>query len=101
MNCITFCFSIGLLHVGDIIKEINGIDVTNDPDALQEHMKSADGNVTLKILPSYRDHIPAPPVSMAFVEFYLVRPGIALKSMFLIYIYSYKFIRSYTVSRSS
>ena len=54
----------GLLHVGDIIKEINGIDVTNDPDALQEHMKSAQGNVTLKILPSYKDHIPAPPVSL-------------------------------------
>ena len=53
----------GLLHVGDIIKEINGIDVTNDPDALQEHMKAAEGNVTLKILPSYKDHVPAPPVS--------------------------------------
>ncbi|XP_072034037.1 protein PALS2-like isoform X2 [Amphiura filiformis] len=58
----------GLLHVGDIIKEINGIGVTNDPDALQEHMKAAEGSVTLKILPSYRDHVPAPPIH--FKAFY-------------------------------
>ena len=53
----------GLLHVGDIIKEVNGLDVTNDPDALQEHMKMASGNVTLKIIPSYHNDYHNLPVS--------------------------------------
>jgi len=44
----------GLLHVGDIIKEINGQEVMN-PDHLQELMKKSSGSVTLKILPSFFD----------------------------------------------
>ncbi|KAL7976688.1 hypothetical protein Chor_008637, partial [Crotalus horridus] len=47
----------GLLHVGDIIKEVNGHEVGNNPKELQELLKSISGSVTLKILPSYRDNI--------------------------------------------
>ncbi|KAG1948813.1 MAGUK p55 subfamily [Pimephales promelas] len=50
----------GLLHVGDIIKEVNGKDVGNNPTELQEMLKECSGGITLKILPSYRD-APAPP----------------------------------------
>ncbi|KAJ8267316.1 hypothetical protein COCON_G00124880 [Conger conger] len=49
----------GLLHVGDVIKEVNGQDVGN-PAHLQELLKDCSGGVTLKILPSYRD-APTPP----------------------------------------
>uniref|UniRef100_A0AAZ3NT70 MAGUK p55 subfamily member 6-like n=1 Tax=Oncorhynchus tshawytscha TaxID=74940 RepID=A0AAZ3NT70_ONCTS len=45
----------GLLHVGDIIKEVNGRDVGNNPTELQEMLKDCSGGITLKILPSYRD----------------------------------------------
>ncbi|XP_070585163.1 protein PALS2 isoform X4 [Erythrolamprus reginae] len=47
----------GLLHVGDIIKEVNGHEVGNNPKELQELLKSISGSVTLKILPSYKDNI--------------------------------------------
>ncbi|XP_069067494.1 protein PALS2 isoform X2 [Pleurodeles waltl] len=47
----------GLLHVGDIIKEVNGHEVGNNPKELQELLKSISGSVTLKILPSYRDSV--------------------------------------------
>ncbi|XP_036411415.1 MAGUK p55 subfamily member 6b [Megalops cyprinoides] len=50
----------GLLHVGDIIKEVNGQDVGNNPGQLQDTLKDCSGSITLKILPSYRD-APAPP----------------------------------------
>lgn len=50
----------GLLHVGDIIKEVNGKDVGNNPTELQDMLKDCSGGITLKILPSYRD-APAPP----------------------------------------
>lgn len=50
----------GLLHVGDIIKEVNGKDVGNSPTELQDMLKESSGSITLKILPSYRD-APAPP----------------------------------------
>uniref|UniRef100_A0A8D3BNQ1 MAGUK p55 scaffold protein 2b n=1 Tax=Scophthalmus maximus TaxID=52904 RepID=A0A8D3BNQ1_SCOMX len=49
----------GLLHVGDIIKEVNGKEVGNDPKVLQEMLKEASGSVVLKILPSYQD-LPQP-----------------------------------------
>ncbi|KAF2983347.1 hypothetical protein EK904_000861 [Melospiza melodia maxima] len=47
----------GLLHVGDIIKEVNGHEVGNNPKELQELLKNISGSVTLKILPSYRDSV--------------------------------------------
>ncbi|KAL4834785.1 hypothetical protein H8958_009678 [Nasalis larvatus] len=49
----------GLLHVGDIIKDVNGQPVGSDPRALQELLRNASGSVILKILPSYQEpHLP-------------------------------------------
>uniref|UniRef100_A0AAQ6AQ52 Membrane protein, palmitoylated 2a (MAGUK p55 subfamily member 2) n=1 Tax=Amphiprion ocellaris TaxID=80972 RepID=A0AAQ6AQ52_AMPOC len=48
----------GLLHVGDIIKEVNGREVGQDPRVLQEELQAASGSVVLKILPSYHEAIP-------------------------------------------
>ncbi|XP_029914217.1 MAGUK p55 subfamily member 2a isoform X3 [Myripristis murdjan] len=47
----------GLLHVGDIIKEVNGREVGQDPRVLQEELQAASGSVVLKILPSYHETI--------------------------------------------
>ena len=44
----------GLLHEGDIIKEINGESVST-PEELQEKLRIAKGSVTLKVVPSYYD----------------------------------------------
>ncbi|XP_015173160.1 PREDICTED: peripheral plasma membrane protein CASK isoform X7 [Polistes dominula] len=47
------------LHVGDEIREINGIPVANQTvNALQKILREARGSVTFKIVPSYRS---APP----------------------------------------
>ncbi|XP_058262865.1 MAGUK p55 subfamily member 2b isoform X1 [Hemibagrus wyckioides] len=49
----------GLLHVGDVIKEVNGKEVGSDPKVLQDMLKEASGSVVLKILPSYQEpHTP-------------------------------------------
>lgn len=45
----------GLLHVGDVIKEINGHGTAGDPRHLQDMLKECSGSLTLKILPSYRE----------------------------------------------
>jgi len=45
---------LGLLHVGDIIKEINGQEVLT-PEQLQELMKKYSGTITFKIIPSSQD----------------------------------------------
>lgn len=58
----------GLLHVGDIIKEVNGHEVGNNPKELQELLKNISGSVTLKILPSYRDNIIPQQVSSTTVD---------------------------------
>lgn len=50
----------GMLHVGDVIREVNGREVGSDPHDLQELLRDCSGSVTLKVLPSYRD-APAPP----------------------------------------
>ncbi|XP_066571701.1 protein PALS2 isoform X1 [Amia ocellicauda] len=55
----------GLLHVGDVIKEVNGRDVGNNPKELQEMLKNCSGGITLKILPSYKD---APPPQQVYVK---------------------------------
>ncbi|XP_062387151.1 MAGUK p55 subfamily member 2a [Sardina pilchardus] len=55
----------GLLHVGDIIKEVNGREVANDPRVLQEMLQDASGSVVLKILPSYQE---AHPPRQVFVK---------------------------------
>lgn len=49
----------GLLHVGDIIKEVNSKDVGDDPRVLQEMLQEASGSIVLKVLPSYQE--PQPP----------------------------------------
>ncbi|XP_056405293.1 MAGUK p55 subfamily member 2 isoform X4 [Hyla sarda] len=48
----------GLLHVGDVIREVNGREVGSDPQALQELLREASGSVVLKILPSYQEQHP-------------------------------------------
>jgi hypothetical protein len=48
----------GLLHVGDIIKEING-EIVNTPEELQDKLRNARGAVTFKVVPSYYDY-PSP-----------------------------------------
>ncbi|XP_022244339.1 peripheral plasma membrane protein CASK-like isoform X2 [Limulus polyphemus] len=54
------------LHVGDEIKEINGVPVAHQSiEALQIMMKEACGNVTFKIVPSYRN---APPPCEIYVR---------------------------------
>ncbi|XP_059800922.1 protein PALS2-like isoform X1 [Hypanus sabinus] len=45
----------GLLHVGDIIKEVNGTEVGSDPKVLQEMLKDCSGGISFKILPSYKE----------------------------------------------
>ncbi|XP_078612274.1 peripheral plasma membrane protein CASK-like isoform X25 [Branchiostoma floridae x Branchiostoma japonicum] len=47
------------LHVGDEIREINGVSVANQTiEALQKMLKDARGSVTFKIVPSYRSTSP-------------------------------------------
>lgn len=61
----------GLLHVGDIIKEVNGKEVGNDPKVLQEMLKEASGSVVLKILPSYQEPHTARQVSENRLKVYI------------------------------
>jgi hypothetical protein len=49
------------LHVGDEIREINGLSVANQSiEALQKLLREARGSVTFKIVPSYRSAPPPP-----------------------------------------
>lgn len=50
----------GMLHTGDVIREVNGREVGANPHELQELLRDCSGSITLKVLPSYRD-TPAPP----------------------------------------
>uniref|UniRef100_A0A1I7US19 Peripheral plasma membrane protein CASK n=1 Tax=Caenorhabditis tropicalis TaxID=1561998 RepID=A0A1I7US19_9PELO len=54
------------LHVGDEIREINGMSVANrSVESLQEMLRDARGQVTFKIIPSFRS---APPACEIFVR---------------------------------
>jgi len=54
------------LHVGDEIREINGISVANQSvEVLQKMLRDARGHVTFKIVPSYRS---APPACEIYVR---------------------------------
>ncbi|CAN7997670.1 unnamed protein product [Ixodes hexagonus] len=54
------------LHVGDEIREINGISVANQTvESLQRMLRDARGSVTFKIVPSYRS---APPPCEIYVR---------------------------------
>ncbi|KAL5005850.1 hypothetical protein ScPMuIL_017008 [Solemya velum] len=44
----------GLLHVGDIIKEVNGMPVST-PEQLMDIIRNTEGNITLKIIPTYQE----------------------------------------------
>ncbi|KAA0703027.1 MAGUK p55 subfamily member 6 [Triplophysa tibetana] len=57
----------GMLHVGDVIREVNGRDVGIDPMALQHMLRDCNGSITLKILPSYKD---TPPPAQGFAGYY-------------------------------
>ncbi|XP_034030878.1 MAGUK p55 subfamily member 6-like isoform X2 [Thalassophryne amazonica] len=48
------------LHAGDIIQEVNGCNVSSNPQELQELLRDCSGSITLKVLPSYKE-TPAPP----------------------------------------
>uniref|UniRef100_A0A3B4TPL0 Protein associated with LIN7 2, MAGUK p55 family member a n=1 Tax=Seriola dumerili TaxID=41447 RepID=A0A3B4TPL0_SERDU len=45
----------GMLHTGDIIREVNGREVGSNPHELQELLRDCSGSITLKVLPSYKD----------------------------------------------
>ncbi|EPB75662.1 PDZ/DHR/GLGF domain protein [Ancylostoma ceylanicum] len=54
------------LHVGDEIREIDGVSVANrSVESLQQMLREARGQVTFKIVPSYRS---APPACEIFVR---------------------------------
>ncbi|XP_056088928.1 peripheral plasma membrane protein CASK isoform X20 [Rhinichthys klamathensis goyatoka] len=47
----------GTLHIGDEIREINGISVANQTvEQLQKMLREMRGSITFKIVPSYRTH---------------------------------------------
>nr|XP_039252295.1 MAGUK p55 subfamily member 6-like [Styela clava] len=48
----------GLLHVDDIIMEVNGNSLGGDPKKLQEYLLKTSGLVVFKILPSYEENLP-------------------------------------------
>ncbi|KAF7669472.1 hypothetical protein LDENG_00186440 [Lucifuga dentata] len=50
----------GMLHTGDIIREVNGREVGSNPHELQELLRDCSGSITLKVVPSYKD-TPTPP----------------------------------------
>lgn len=50
----------GMLHAGDIIREVNGREVGSNPHEVQDLLRDCSGSITLKVLPSYRE-TPAPP----------------------------------------
>lgn len=64
----------GMLHVGDVIREVNGRDAGKDPTALQHMLRDCNGSITLKILPSYKDTPPPAQVSTPRITSSSVKP---------------------------
>ncbi len=58
----------GMLHAGDVIREVNGREVGKDPMALQHMLRDCNGSITIKILPSYRDTPPPAQVSAPLIH---------------------------------
>lgn len=52
----------GMLHTGDIIREVNGREVGTNPHELQELLRNSSGSIILKVVPSYRETPPLPQV---------------------------------------
>ncbi|XP_063693594.1 uncharacterized protein LOC134825335 isoform X2 [Bolinopsis microptera] len=48
-----------LLHIGDVIISINNQDVQPKPELIQHMLKDEEGDIHLKIIPSYREQAPA------------------------------------------
>uniref|UniRef100_A0A8C1LNQ5 Calcium/calmodulin-dependent serine protein kinase b n=1 Tax=Cyprinus carpio TaxID=7962 RepID=A0A8C1LNQ5_CYPCA len=69
----------GTLHVGDEIREINGISVANQTvEQLQKMLREMRGSITFKIVPSYRSQSLSCDVSVFTSERHtLVAPGIS------------------------
>lgn len=55
----------GLLHVGDKIKEVNGKDMSGNPNELQDLLRDSTGKIFLKVIPS---NVEAPALSQVFLR---------------------------------
>uniref|UniRef100_A0A668A7N5 Protein associated with LIN7 2, MAGUK p55 family member a n=1 Tax=Myripristis murdjan TaxID=586833 RepID=A0A668A7N5_9TELE len=64
----------GMLHTGDIIREVNGREVGSNPHELQELLRDCNGSITLKVLPSYRDRPATPQVREKEARFVYLKP---------------------------
>ncbi|XP_025093286.1 MAGUK p55 subfamily member 6-like isoform X1 [Pomacea canaliculata] len=53
----------GLLHVNDIVREVNGIPVCT-PEQLMEVIMDSDPSITFKVVPSYHNKVDAKPLYM-------------------------------------
>ncbi|KAK6628081.1 hypothetical protein RUM44_010563 [Polyplax serrata] len=61
------------LHVGDEIREINGVPVANQSvNVLQKILREARGSITFKIVPSYRSAPPPCEVQVSSVFFVIL-----------------------------
>jgi calcium/calmodulin-dependent serine protein kinase len=64
----------GTLHVGDEIREINGLNVsTQSIENLQKLLRDARGSITFKIVPSYRNSPPSCEVYGLYFNIVLAR----------------------------
>uniref|UniRef100_A0A671Q4R3 Peripheral plasma membrane protein CASK n=1 Tax=Sinocyclocheilus anshuiensis TaxID=1608454 RepID=A0A671Q4R3_9TELE len=73
------------LHIGDEIREINGISVTNQTvEQLQKMLREMRGSITFKIVPSYRSQSLSCDVSVFPSERHtLVAPGISTLNIYV------------------
>ncbi|VDL91715.1 unnamed protein product [Schistocephalus solidus] len=55
----------GLLHEGDIIREVNGVPI-DSPETLQDQIAKSPSTVTMKILPAYKDPKPKSQTKVIF-----------------------------------
>lgn len=53
----------GLLHVNDVVREVNGVPVCT-PEQLMEVIMDSDPTITFKVVPSYQNKIETKPVYM-------------------------------------
>lgn len=54
----------GMLHAGDVIRQVNGQEVGRDPGDLQRLLKDVSGSLTLRVVPAYKDTPPPPQVCL-------------------------------------
>lgn len=76
----------GLLHVGDVILEVNGVRV-NNPEELQVEVSKAKENLTLKVGPNVDDEMKSAKMTRSITE-ETIEPGKKLTvSVFFKYIW--------------